>query len=246
MFNLLYLKTSYTRINVINKLQFVYQGIRGNSKFKVCVFPKLYHTSPNRTIKITNSRFKESVEQSKADIDFINTNTNVQNNVLLYRLETNYFQFMRYFSIGALTVSAFIMYMTYDPKLTLLFTTNISLKEYLKCNGFSIIYFVYGGLMGPLICWALYLSASRYIKYIILHKGGQEVSIITYHLYKDQIVLRIPLNEVQSTIARKDMKNYMPMKVKGKRFFYLLDFSGKFLNGRLFDNTIGTEKIWRK
>ncbi|XP_076282799.1 uncharacterized protein LOC143210128 [Lasioglossum baleicum] len=240
MFNLLYFKTTCTRINVINKLQLLYQGTRGNSKFKACVFRELYHSSPKRAIKITNSRYKE------AGIDFLNPSVNVQNNVLLYKLETNYFQIMRYFSIAALSFSALILYMTYDPKLKLLWTTNISIKEYLRTNGFTVIYFVYGGLVGPLIFWALYLSASRYIKYIILHKGGQEVSIVTYHLYKDQTVLKIPLNEVQSIVARKDMKTYIPMKIKGKRFFYLLDCTGTILNGRLFDNTIGTLKRWRK
>lgn len=240
MFNLLYYKTACTRINVINKLQFLYQGTRGNSKFKTCVFRKLYHSSPKRAIKINNSRYKE------AETDILNQNINVQNNVLLYRLESNYFQIMRYFSIGALTFSILMLYMTYDPKLKLLWTTNISIKDYLRTNGFTVIYFVYGGLIGPLICWALYLSASRCIKYIILHKGGQEVSIITYHLYKKQVVLKIPLNEVQSTVARKDMKTYLPMKIKGKKFFYLLDSTGTILNGRLFDNTIGTVKIWKK
>lgn len=35
------------------------------------------------------------------------------------------------------------------------------------------------------------------------------------------------------------MTNYLPLKVAGRRFFYILDKKGEFVNPTLFDHTVG-------
>lgn len=48
--------------------------------------------------------------------------------------------------------------------------------------------------------------------------------------------------QVTAIISRNKMKDYLPIKVKGKWLYYLLDADGKFLNPELFDHTIGMQK----
>lgn len=40
------------------------------------------------------------------------------------------------------------------------------------------------------------------------------------------------------------MKCYMAMKIQGRRFYYILDAQGKFLNESLFDCTVGNTRRW--
>lgn len=40
------------------------------------------------------------------------------------------------------------------------------------------------------------------------------------------------------------MKNYLPMKIQGKMFYYIIDSKGIFLNEKLFDYTVGKAKYW--
>ncbi|XP_078039038.1 transmembrane protein 223 [Augochlora pura] len=237
MFNLLYLRNSCTKINVINKLQFVYQGLKGNNKVKGYTFCKAYHTSLNNPVKVNHSRCRE--------VD-LNANTNIQNNVLLYKMESNFYYFLRFFATGSVLFSGLLMYTTWDENLKSFFNTDKSLREYLVFNGLNLVLFAYGGLIGPLIFLVSFVTSKRFVKYIILHKGGDQVSVITYHLFKNQTVLTIPTCEVQSVVARRENKSYVPMKIKGKRFFYLVDSSGTFLNETLFDNTVGVGKRWQK
>ncbi|KOC60284.1 Transmembrane protein 223, partial [Habropoda laboriosa] len=90
----------------------------------------------------------------------------------------------------------------------------------------------------------LYALNHRFVKYIILHKGGQNVSVITNHLYKRHNTFKLPVDEVKTVVARSQMINYLPLKIRGKKFYYIVDSDGKFLNGHLFDYTIGTKKSW--
>lgn len=50
--------------------------------------------------------------------------------------------------------------------------------------------------LGPLGCTALYIFNHRIIKYIILHKGGKDVSIVTNHLFKNVDTITLPLEKV--------------------------------------------------
>nr|XP_033331579.1 uncharacterized protein LOC117223421 [Megalopta genalis] len=212
MFNLLYLRTSCTRINVINKLQFVYQGLKGNSKVKDCTFYKKYHTSLKNSSEVTGSRYKISDSQSKKEIDTLNPNTNIQNNVLLYKRESYAFYFLRFVGFGSLILAIRLAYRLYNEKVKDTWKTSTSIKENIRINGFNILFLIYGALTGPLILWTVYIICSRYVKYIILHKGGKEVSIITYHLFKEEAALKIPTREVQTIVARNETEAYVLMK----------------------------------
>ncbi|CAK9811112.1 Transmembrane protein 223 [Anthophora plagiata] len=143
------------------------------------------------------------------------------------------------------TFSSIVMaYCTYNPNFILTLHKELSWKQYFKINGMNLIYFSYAILLGPFTCVFLYMLNQRFVRYIILHKGGEYVSIITTHLFKNNNTFTLPINEVQTTIARNQMKNYLPLKIRGKKLYYVIDGEGKFLNGKLFDYTVGTRKIW--
>lgn len=36
----------------------------------------------------------------------------------------------------------------------------------------------------------------RYVKYVILQKGGEHVSLITYNLFKNELLQEVPVKQV--------------------------------------------------
>uniref|UniRef100_F1MDZ5 Transmembrane protein 223 n=1 Tax=Bos taurus TaxID=9913 RepID=F1MDZ5_BOVIN len=49
----------------------------------------------------------------------------------------------------------------------------------------------------------------------------------------------VPLNQVSCMAHRGEVPAMLPLKVKGRRFCFLLDKAGHFPNTKLFDNTVG-------
>lgn len=242
MFNSLHLKNTFTCTGLMNKLQLFYATVAKNGKFKDPVFCKSYHCSPTNAFKIRNTR--NSTAQAKSDA--LNVNTNVRNNVLLFKYENSgYFLGLKLFSIGWLCSSALLAYYTYTPQFKLIWSDDLSWIGFFKKTGGRIIYFIFAVIAGPAVIATLHFSTKRFIKYIILHKGGKNVSIITHHLYNNERLITVPVEKVRSTIARCDIHTYLPLRIRGNRFYYLLDSKGRFLNGKLFDNTIGVARTWK-
>lgn len=121
---------------------------------------------------------------------------------------------------------------------------DLTWTEYFKKNGIIWMYFIYSIIAGPLGCVSLYIFNRRIIKYIVLHKGGKDVSIVTNNLFKNVDTITVPLEKVKTTMARDQIKNFLPLKIQGKMFFYLVDGKGKFFNEQLFDYTVGKAKAW--
>ncbi|XP_076247353.1 transmembrane protein 223 [Calliopsis andreniformis] len=241
MFNCLYFKNMVTCTCVIKQLQFLKQTLVQNAKYKQPVFYRPYHCSPNRAFRIKST--KNCVRQ---ETDPLSVNTNVQNNVLLYKHENNgYLQGVRIFLIGGIFCSATIAYYSYSPKIISEWSKTKSWKEYLRSIELNSIFFFYGLLSGPLICLVLHFSIQRFIKYIILHKGGKDVTIVTSHLFKNQIYFTVPVEQVQASCAQKEAKSYLPLKIQHRNFYYLIDNEGTFLNESLFNSTICTSKYWK-
>lgn len=51
----------------------------------------------------------------------------------------------------------------------------------------------------------LHMSTKRFIKYIILHKGGKTVSLITHHLYNNERLITVPVEKVSHIRKRIDL-----------------------------------------
>ncbi|XP_034183373.1 transmembrane protein 223 isoform X1 [Osmia lignaria lignaria] len=220
--------------NYANKLYPFYKLLANNAIHKNFVRSKY-------TFKVKNIReYSQNVKSNSLYV-----NTNIQNNVLLYKyVNVRYFILFKVFCFGWILFASIISYYTYDSKFVSTFSKNISWMDYIKENGTKLLYFVYALIIGPSAFWLLYTAHKKFIKYIILHKGGKDVSIITHHLFKSQDVAKFPIEEVTAITSRNKMKDYLPIKVKGRWLYYLLDADGKFLNPELFDHTIGMQKRW--
>lgn len=224
--------------NSLCKLQFVYQSLVRNTKYRNPMLSKFLHSSSKCTFRI-----RECKKQLYNDLRKVNTN--VQNNVILYTNNDSYdFIVVKLLFYGWFFCNTLIAVATYNPKYITTFRNNISWLEYLRVNGTSLLYFTYCVTVGPVASVVLYLINHRFIRYIILHKGGKNISVITNHLFKRYHTLTLPLEKVQVTLSRHEMKAYMPMKIQGRKFFFILDAQGKFLNENLFDCTVGTKKRW--
>lgn len=51
--------------------------------------------------------------------------------------------------------------------------------------------------------------------------------------------LTMPLSQVACHAHRQESPSFIPLKVKGHKFYFLLDKEGKINNVKLFDITVG-------
>jgi hypothetical protein len=92
----------------------------------------------------------------------------------------------------------------------------------------------------------LSLFTIRSIRYIILRSGGQKVRITCFSLIGATNRYRhhdIPLDKISAIQDRNSAGNYIPIKIKGKWLYYLVDKKGHFFHPTLFDETVGVFRI---
>ncbi|XP_076753106.1 uncharacterized protein LOC143424729 [Xylocopa sonorina] len=226
-------------INCIQRLQISYQSLVRDTKCGNYILRKSFHASPKCSFNIRNTRCNNLNNLQ------LKVNTDIQNNVILYKNENrNDFIILKIISYGWIICNTVLMGCTYNPKYIETFFKKITWKEYIYLHGLNLCYFTYSISLGIGSCYFLYVVNQRIVRYIILHKGGKQVSVLTNHLFKRYNTISLPVDEVKTKIAREKMVNYLAIKLKGHRFYYLLDAQGKFPNTRLFDYTVGKSKDW--
>ncbi|XP_051002028.1 transmembrane protein 223 [Acomys russatus] len=95
------------------------------------------------------------------------------------------------------------------------------------------------GTMGALVLGAGLLYSRRSVRSVMLLAGGQQVTLTTYAPFGLGTRFTVPLNQVSCMAHRGEVPAMLPLKVKGRRFYFLLDKAGHFPNTQLFDNTVG-------
>ena len=83
----------------------------------------------------------------------------------------------------------------------------------------------------------------RSVRYLVLRKGGENVSFVTYAPFGHNRIIDVPLKYVSAQEARANATSSLPIKVKNMSFFYILDMRGEFLNKKLYDYTAGLKRI---
>jgi len=79
----------------------------------------------------------------------LDVNTNVQNNVILYKFEKNvYFRNIQIFGVGQLFGWALLAFYTYKPSFWDIFNTDIKFKEYLVNHVFWLGTFLFSIFIG--------------------------------------------------------------------------------------------------
>lgn len=175
-------------------------------------------------------------QETKVALD---VNTNVQNNVILYKNEKDkYFWTIRAFAFGQLFGWSVLALYTYTPEFFDIFKTDIKFKEFLRKHTFRFSTFVFSIFAGPITFGFMYATCSRNIKYIILNKGGKTLSFFTHHLWKrNSNIINVPVGMARCTSHRTGNGTCIPLKIENKFFYYLIDKSGTFVNPTLFDYT---------
>lgn len=85
------------------------------------------------------------------------------------------------------------------------------------------------------------LFCRRSVSQVILHKGGRMVTISTQSPLGAGRSHRItvPLSQVACHAHRQESPSFIPLRVKGHKFYFLMDKEGTINNARLFDITVG-------
>lgn len=95
------------------------------------------------------------------------------------------------------------------------------------------------GAIGTLVLGAGLLFSLRSVRSVMLRAGGKQVTLTTHAPFGLGAQFTVPLNQVSCMAHRGEVPAMLPLKVKGRRFYFLLDKSGHFPNTKLFDNTVG-------
>ncbi|NWS84001.1 TM223 protein, partial [Toxostoma redivivum] len=94
--------------------------------------------------------------------------------------------------------------------------------------------------VGSLVVAAGWLLPLRSVRRVTLLRGGTEVTIGTHGpLGPGHRTLTVPLRHVSGRAHRAEVAAAIPIKVKGRPFFFLLDKGGQLSDPRLFDVTVG-------
>ncbi|XP_025911781.1 transmembrane protein 223 [Apteryx rowi] len=95
--------------------------------------------------------------------------------------------------------------------------------------------------LGSLIVVAGCLFPRRAVRQVTLLQGGRHVAIGTHAplgLGRGSC-FTVPLRHVSCSAHRAEARAALPLKVKGRPFYFLLDKQGHVCNPRLFDLTVG-------
>lgn len=82
----------------------------------------------------------------------------------------------------------------------------------------------------------------RSVRFLILRKGGKDISFVTYGPFNKNRIMTVPLKCVSAQESREIAKTQLPLKVKNRSLFYILDMRGEFKNPKLFDYTAGLKR----
>lgn len=85
------------------------------------------------------------------------------------------------------------------------------------------------------------LFCRRSVSKVVLHQGGRMVTVCTQSpLGPDRgWSTTAPLSQVACHAHRQESASFIPLRVKGHKFYFLLDKEGTVNNARLFDVTVG-------
>ncbi|NXX23929.1 TM223 protein, partial [Podargus strigoides] len=95
--------------------------------------------------------------------------------------------------------------------------------------------------LGALIVAAGCAWPLRSVRRVTLLRGGKEVTLSTHGPLglRRGVTFTVPLGHLCCRAHREEVAAMLPLKVKGKPFFFLLDRRGQLGNPRLFDLTVG-------
>ncbi|XP_018421093.1 PREDICTED: transmembrane protein 223 isoform X2 [Nanorana parkeri] len=93
--------------------------------------------------------------------------------------------------------------------------------------------------VGTLVMVAGLLFSRRSVSLVTLHAGGDKVTLVTAGVFGISSSFSLPLRHISSMAHRSEVPAMIPLKIKGRPLYYLLDKQGHVSNAKLFDLTVG-------
>ncbi|KAJ8713673.1 hypothetical protein PYW07_014043 [Mythimna separata] len=179
-------------------------------------------------------------------------NTNVIKDVILFRYENpKFFMYMNIFAIVQYMFWTYLGLFAFSslrdaPVDKSMITDDtpwfrkINLGENKYRNTLGVVSVVVGG--GSLA--VIWMYTLRSVRYLILNKGGKQLTFVTYTPFGKNRIMTVPMQNVCCKESRNNAKVQLPLKIKNKLMHYMLDMRGEFKNPLLFDSTAGLMRKW--
>ncbi|XP_075168539.1 transmembrane protein 223 [Haematobia irritans] len=176
-------------------------------------------------------------------------NTNVPKDVILYKYENpKFFKIINIFGICQFVFWTYLSHFAFtslrDAPVEqregeeLAWYEKINLGENKYRNGITIMSFA----IGYGILYAVWMFTLRSVRFLILRKGGRDVTLVTYGPFGHNRIMTVPLKDVSAQQPREIANVHLPLKVRNRSLFYVLDMRGEFKNTRLYDYTAGLNR----
>ncbi|XP_030558290.1 transmembrane protein 223 [Drosophila novamexicana] len=175
--------------------------------------------------------------------------TNVPKDIVLFKYENpRFYQMLNFFGVCQFVFWTYLSHFAFTtlkdapvvekPGEELKWFQRINLGENKYKNGITICSF----MIGYGILFAVWMFTLRSVRFLILRKGGQSVSFVTYGPFNRNRIMTVPLKCISAQESREMARVQLPIKVKDKTLYYVLDMRGEFRNPQLFDYTAGLKR----
>lgn len=90
-----------------------------------------------------------------------------------------------------------------------------------------------------------FLFCRRSVNQITLRRGGKMVTVCTQSPLGPGKghKITVPLSQVACYAHRQESSTFIPLRVKGHKFYFLVDKEGTVTNAKLFDVTVGAYRV---
>ncbi|KRT79261.1 hypothetical protein AMK59_7791, partial [Oryctes borbonicus] len=212
--------------------------------FNFCTISKSVVRNINILSKLTrtNRIYNKCYSNTALDV-----NTNIAKDVILYKYDNP--TFYKYLNIFAICQFGFWGYLSHFAFTTLRdapveitkdipWWRRINLGDNKYRNTIAVLCFLIGyGILA--ISWIFTL---RSVRFLVLRKGGNEITFVTYTPFGRNRMVTVPLTDISCKQTRTTALTQLPIKVKCHYLHYILDMKGEFKNTTLFDHTAGLKR----
>ncbi|XP_052860104.1 transmembrane protein 223 [Anopheles cruzii] len=173
-------------------------------------------------------------------------NTKVPKDIMLFKYENpRFFKMLNIFAVSQFLFWGYLCHFSYttlrdapvkkEEAVDLPWYQKINLGENKYRNSIAIMCFC----IGYGVLFASWMFTLRSVRYLVLRKGGDLVSVVTYAPFGTNRIMDVPLKYVSAQESREAARVTVPIKIKNRALFYVLDMRGEFMNTKLYDYTVG-------
>lgn len=95
---------------------------------------------------------------------------------------------------------------------------------------------------GYAVLFFAWFYPQRSLQSLILLKGGERVRLVIYGHFGRTKSIDVPLEHLSFSRSRHSVGAHIPVKLKNRWFYYLMDRRGQFHNTDLFDFVVGLKR----